>query len=106
MQLDEKITPVIFKALCDENRVKILNFLQGGEQCACKLLESLNISQPTLSHHMKILTDSGIVIGRKDGKWTHYSLSKQGIDAAIHCLNILKSYSSTGDCCCSKKPCC
>ena len=69
----------IFKALGDENRIHILKMLQSGEKCACKLLEELNISQPTLSHHMKILCDMGIVTGRKEGKWTHYSICCDGI---------------------------
>ena len=70
----------IFKAFADENRIHILKLLSGGEKCACKLLEALNISQPTLSHHMKILCDAGIVIGSKKGKWVHYSLCRDGID--------------------------
>jgi len=69
----------IFKALGDENRIRILGLLQGGEKCACKLLEELNISQPTLSHHMKILCDAGIVTGRKEGKWTHYAICCAGV---------------------------
>ena len=69
----------IFKALGDENRIRILKMLQSGEKCACKLLEELHISQPTLSHHMKILCDMGIVTGRKEGKWTHYSICCDGI---------------------------
>ncbi|HOO28571.1 MAG TPA: metalloregulator ArsR/SmtB family transcription factor [Lachnospiraceae bacterium] len=68
----------MMKALADENRLSILELLQDGEKCACVLLEELNITQPTLSHHMKILCDSGIVEGRRDGKWTHYSLSAEG----------------------------
>ena len=55
----------VFKAFCDENRWKILDLLTSGEKCACVLLNKLEISQSTLSHHMKILCDSGIVIGRK-----------------------------------------
>ena len=70
-------TAEIFKAFCDENRIKILEMLKSGEKCACKLLEELNVTQPTLSHHMKILCDSGVVVGRKEGKWTHYSISEQ-----------------------------
>ena len=89
--LNEKKTAVIFKAFCDENRVKILQLLQGGEKCACKLLDEMNITQPTLSHHMKILCDSGIVIGRKEGKWMHYSISKDGINTAIDYLCKLKT---------------
>ena len=69
----------IFKALSDENRIRILKMLRSGEKCACKLLEELNISQPTLSHHMKILCDAGIVNGRKEGKWTHYSMCYEGV---------------------------
>ena len=69
----------IFKALGDENRIRILKMLYSGEKCACKLLEELNISQPTLSHHLKILCDVGIITGRKEGKWTHYSICCDGV---------------------------
>lgn len=66
------------KALADENRLAIMLALQHGEQCACVLLEELNITQPTLSHHMKLLCDSDLVIGRKEGKWMYYSISPEG----------------------------
>ena len=79
MDFTEKNMALVFKALSDENRIRILKLLHGGEKCACKLLEELNISQPTLSHHMKILCDAGIVSGRKDGKWTHYSICCDGV---------------------------
>ena len=75
MELSDKKTAEMFKALCDENRIKIVKLLQSGEKCACVLLDDLHITQPTLSHHMKILCDSGIIVGRKDGKWMHYSIS-------------------------------
>ena len=68
----------ILKALADENRLRILSLLQDGEKCACVLLEELNITQSTLSHHMKLLCDSTLVDYRKDGKWMHYSISKEG----------------------------
>ncbi|MGN0554345.1 MAG: ArsR/SmtB family transcription factor [Candidatus Fimenecus sp.] len=87
--MDEKQTALIFKAFCDENRVRILKSLRSGEKCACKLLEALNITQPTLSHHMKILCDSGVVVGRKDGKWMHYSISPKGAKLAADCLEAL-----------------
>ena len=77
----------IFKAFCDPNRLTILELLQDGEKCACKLLEELNIGQSTLSHHMKILCDSGSVLGRKEGKWTHYSLNPAGIKEAKKILD-------------------
>ena len=90
MENNPKKTADIFKAFCDENRIKILNFLLDGEKCACKLLEEMNITQPTLSHHMKILVDSGIVNGRKEGKWIHYSLSREGLEKAQRYLSMLK----------------
>lgn len=65
----------VCKALGDENRVKIMKMLTVGEMCACKLLEAFNITQPTLSHHMKILTDCNLVSMRKDGKWIYYSIN-------------------------------
>ena len=68
----------VFKAFCDENRLRILELLRSGEKCACKLLEELHISQSTLSHHMKLLCDAGVVQGRKEGKWVHYSIDPQG----------------------------
>lgn len=80
--MDSKRASVVFKAFCDENRLQILQLLQSGEKCACCLLEEMQITQPTLSHHMKILCDSGIVTGRKEGKWMHYSISKEGIKTA------------------------
>ena len=76
----------VFKAFCDENRLMILEMLQSGEKCACKILEKMLIAQSTLSHHMKILVESGIVSARKEGKWTHYSLSETGTQYAKELL--------------------
>ena len=72
----------VFKAFCDENRLQILALLRSGEKCACKLLDDLHITQPTLSHHMKLLCDAGVVQGRKEGKWVHYSLNPAGAKRA------------------------
>ncbi len=66
----------IFKAFSDTNRLMIMEMLQQGERCACEILENLDISQSTLSHHMKILCDSGIVDCRRQGKWMYYTLNK------------------------------
>lgn len=76
----------VFKAFCDENRLQILEMLCSGEKCACKLLDELHIGQSTLSHHMKILCDSGVVQGRKDGKWVHYSIDPAGAERAKRLL--------------------
>ncbi|MGN0518017.1 MAG: ArsR/SmtB family transcription factor [Acutalibacteraceae bacterium] len=100
--MDEKKTAIIFKAFCDENRIRILKLLRTGEKCGCRLLEELNVTQPTLSHHMKILCDSGVVVGRKEGKWMHYSISPEGAEYAIKCLKALTSV----DVKCEEKSCC
>lgn len=73
----EKIVAV-FKAFSDVKRVEILALLKEGEMCGNDILEKMEIGQSTLSHHMKILCESGIVNGRKTGKWTYYSISEDG----------------------------
>ncbi len=90
----------IFKAFCDENRLRILELLQSGEKCACRLLEDLNISQPTLSHHMRILCGAGIVKCRKDGKWMHYSLDPAGARHAEEALRHILTIEGDGQDCC------
>lgn len=102
MKTDPRQTAVIFKALCDENRIRILQILRSGEKCACKLLEDMNITQPTLSHHMKILCDSGIVEGRKEGKWMYYSISRSGVETAQQFIEwLVVDENAKGDPCCS-----
>lgn len=65
----------LFKSLADETRLKIIALLSNGEMCACQLLENFNITQPTLSYHMKILCDSAVVNGRREGAWMYYSIN-------------------------------
>ena len=79
----------VFKALCDEKRLRILELLRGGEKCACVLLEQLDLGQSGLSYHMKILVESGIVESRQEGKWTHYKISEKGSNYAISLLKEL-----------------
>ena len=67
----------LFKVLGDENRIQILELLKGRELSAYELLVELQITQSTLSHHMKLLCDSDIVTARKDGKWVYYSLNEE-----------------------------
>ncbi len=84
---ENQIRARIFKAFCDENRLHILKLLENGEMCACKLQEALNIGQSTLSHHMRILCDAGVVNGCRAGKWTHYSLNREGSQEVIQLLS-------------------
>lgn len=65
-----------FKALSDKTRLEIIEMLKSGTLCACKILEKFSLTQPTLSYHMKLLTDCGLVNVEKDWKWSYYSLNK------------------------------
>ncbi len=78
MERDYRAQAKVFKALCDEKRLRILEMIRTGEKCACVLTDALDIGQSALSYHMKILVESGIVESRQDGKWTHYRISDSG----------------------------
>lgn len=86
------------KALGDPNRLRIVELLwDGEEQCACNLLSELEISQPTLSHHMAALRDAGIVRARKDGRWMHYQLDHDVLDAIAALLGQSIAYRAWED---------
>ena len=89
----------VFKALCDERRQRILELLHTGEKCACVLTEEMGMPQSSLSYHMKILCDSGIVSSREDGKWTHYRISQQGSEKAIQMLKEITAVTENHDGC-------
>ena len=84
-------TAETFKALSDENRIKILIMLNKREMNAGQLLSELKVTQPTLSHHMKILCDCGLLNARKDGKWTYYSISDATANTLISDLKEILS---------------
>jgi len=79
----------VFIAFCDETRVKVLELLRSGEKCAETLLEQVSVGQSTLSHHMKILVESGIVTAHKVGKRTYYSICESGRQYAAEMLKRL-----------------
>ncbi len=93
----------IFKALGDANRLKIIDMLSCGEQCACMLLEELNITQPTLSHHMKLLSEVDVVKVRREGKWSYYELNRERLQDFEDFINILTR--SKEDCICNNRSC-
>lgn len=97
--MNEMDIALICKALGDSNRLKIVGMLSEGEKCGCKLLEAFEITQPTLSHHMKILTECGLVQTRKEGKWSHYSLSCDTLAAFKYFISNLKCCED-GECKC------
>lgn len=77
----------VFKALGDPKRAMIVDMLSCGELCACNILKKFEMSQSTLSHHMKLLCESGLVKSRNKGKWTYYSLDLDGIASAKKFFN-------------------
>lgn len=87
MERDYAESALIFKALSDETRLRALHMLSSGELCACELLESFHITQPTLSYHMNILCNSELVSARRDGAWVKYSLNIEKLQAAVELLS-------------------
>ena len=85
-------TAEICRALSDENRLKIIELLTDGELCGCRILEKLDITQPTLSHHIKILCECALVNARRNGKWMHYSIN-------CETFSEFKQYFDVMECC-------
>lgn len=75
----------ILKALADPNRLRLLSIVKagdGGEACVCELTEPLSLGQPTVSHHLKILVDAGLLAREKRGTWAYYSLVPGALEKA------------------------
>ena len=87
------------KAHGDSNRLQIEQKISEGEKCGCKLLEAFKITQPTLSHHMRILTECGLVNARKEGKWSHYSLNCETLKEYKQFIEGLSCTDGKGGCC-------
>lgn len=102
MELTLEKNANVFKAFCDEKRLAILELLRSGEKCACVLIDQMEIGQSSLSYHMKILCESGIVESRQEGKWTHYRISEQGSHEAMLLLKAITTPSASAD----DKRCC
>lgn len=98
-----EVNSKIFKALSDSNRLKIIDILSCDEKCACELLENFNFSQPTLSHHIKVLSDCGLIQSRKKGTWSYYSLNTKNANKLM--LFLMNIITPTDDCICNKNQC-
>ena len=90
----------VFKVISDESRLRIINMLSCGSMCACEILEKLDISQSTLSYHMKILTDSGLVGAVRDGSWMRYAVNKNRVKEVLLFFDNLTSDKES--CACKK----
>lgn len=106
MDMDYAAYAKIFKALSDPKRLQILDMLSNGELCACKILEAFSISQPTLSHDMKLLLDTGLVSATKVGKWTHYALNTEKMNQVYKTIGKLMlpdPYAGLVECTCNEE---
>ena len=89
MSSDEKLIRLkakVFKALADSVRLKIIEFLRDGEKCVCEIIPHVDIAQPLVSRHLKILRDSGLVRVRKEGNRRYYSVSDPKIFKIIDAI--------------------
>ena len=80
----------LFRALADENRIRMLKLLMLREMCVCELKVALNLTQPTTSHHLGILENEGLIKKRKHGKWAYYSIANKKLLGEMKKLGLLK----------------
>ena len=104
MNLNYEENAKVFKAMSDPSRLKIIDILSCGERCACDILEHFEFTQPTLSHHMKVLMDCGIVGFRKEGQWTYYFINNANCNKLI--IFLMNVITDTDDCICKDKSKC
>ncbi|MEM2910838.1 MAG: metalloregulator ArsR/SmtB family transcription factor [Nitrososphaerota archaeon] len=96
-QIADEVAPIeisnkqsrFFKALADETRLRILKLLEVREMCVCEIMVALGLTQPTASHHLRILENAELVKGKKDGKWIFYSISDPELIENMRKLDIL-----------------
>jgi ArsR family transcriptional regulator len=94
-------TAKMLKAISEPKRLRIVDMLSCGELCACVILEAFHITQPTLSHDMRVLTEAGLVSSRREGKNIYYSLNKAALDEMISTLG--RMFEDKPDCICHRK---
>jgi ArsR family transcriptional regulator len=86
---NSKAKSKVFKALADSIRLRILGLLSSREMCVCEVMVALDLTQPTASHHLRILENVGLVKDRKEGKWVFYSIANPELFEGMRKLNIL-----------------
>lgn len=91
----------VLKAISDPKRLRIVDMLSCGELCACVIQEEFNITQPTLSHDMRVLLDAGIVSARKEWKNTYYSLNVEYLEQFTDTL--VDMFHPKADCVCHRE---
>ena len=79
---------VVFKALAEETRLRIIKLLEGGELCVCDLVAALDMSQPKVSFHLNVMKEAGLIKDRKQGKWTHYRIDPDDMFRRLLVLSV------------------
>lgn len=97
-------TAKILKAISDPKRLRIVDMLSCGELCGCEILEAFHITQPTLSHDMRVLIEAGIVNDRREGKNTFYSLNQNRLAVFKNTLHEITA--PKANCICHSGECC
>ena len=104
MNMNYEENAKIIKSLSDPNRLKIIDILSCGEKCACDILEHFDFTQPPLSHHMKVLIESGLVEARREGLWNYYYLNINNCNKLS--LFLMNLVTETDNCICKDKSQC
>ncbi len=81
---------VMFKALSEETRLRILKLLENGELCVCDIVAALDMVQPKVSFHLAALKEAGFIRDRKEGKWTHYRLDDSDLLRRFLILSVME----------------
>lgn len=95
----------LFHALSDETRLEIIDQLQGGERCVCELTDTLDAAQSRLSFHLKVLKDAGLIVDRREGRWSYYELRREAFKEIAEVIRAVTprtrsaSSSSSSGCC-------
>lgn len=92
----KKLMPIL-KALADENRVRILMALRGGELCACQIIELMGLAPSTVSKHLSILKNAGLIESRKDGRWMYFELAPDEVTPVSEALQFISSNSKNDE---------
>jgi len=85
----------IFKALSDKTRLRIIKLLEHGELCVCDIVAALEMVQPKVSFHLRVLKKAGLIKDRKQGKWMHYRLDESDIFKRFVTVSVLEKISDT-----------
>src|SRR6478752_5185492 len=91
-QVDTARAAELFHALSDEIRVNVVMLLMDGERCVCELMADLDMAQSRLSWHLKTLSDAGIVMARREGRWNYYSLNRDALTEAQEYLEAVAAH--------------